>query len=173
MIETRVINYASAKLEIPTFLTDLWPHALHPADWPTFCGAGDGLGDRIVPDHICSVSVSPCCFEHDISWALAENSFAAFMKANLRLWLNLRSLVLANYNKKLYPQVIVEWRCFGFFLAVSTVGKKFFKAGPEDRIVTADPFDHPIVRARLHRLARVVFKIPGYIDGEAVVDYAN
>jgi len=43
------ISYWGADLTIPDFLEPLWPHDLPPEAWPTFCGAGQGWGDAIVP----------------------------------------------------------------------------------------------------------------------------
>jgi hypothetical protein len=169
MIKTAIIEYAGAKLEVPEFLVDIWPKDFQLKKWPTFCGAGDGLGDKIVPDHICGVRASCCCFEHDISWPLSANTFFAFMRCNMRFYRNLRALVLANYDKKKHSRFTVERRCFYFFAAVCTAGWKFFKVSPDDRVVTVDPFSHPVVKARLHRLARVYYGIPGFgPDGEII-----
>lgn len=59
MIETTVITYGGAQIEIPEFLKDYWPLDQPLEEWPSFCGAGEGLGDKIVPEHICGVCVSP------------------------------------------------------------------------------------------------------------------
>jgi hypothetical protein len=87
------IIYQGAELSVPEFLVDLWPHDLAIEDWPTFCGAGDGPGDWIVPDKARGVYFTPACFIHDIDWALAPSRLAhSFVISNYYFWCNLRAL---------------------------------------------------------------------------------
>lgn len=148
------IPYWGATLTAPEFLAPLWPIDLSPERWPTFCGAGDGLGDRIVPDSICGVRISAACFIHDIDWATSPDTFQEFMAANGRLFLNSTAIILAS-DLTVWRKIRAIHRAAAAYLfAVCTVGKLFFKWSDDDRAMTTDPYHHPIVKARLKRLAQ-------------------
>lgn len=53
------VEYYGAKLTMPSFLVALFPVDLPAKKWPTFCGAGGGFGDRVVPDRIHGVRLAP------------------------------------------------------------------------------------------------------------------
>ena len=156
------INCHGSMIEVYAFLRPLWPFELPLDRWPTFCGAGDGFGDWIVPDTFHGECVSPACLQHDLDWILCENSISGFLRSNFRLYRNLRSLALPKLSG--ITRLRAELDCVIYFAAVSTVGKKFFKADPDDRIVVEDPLDHPTVQSKLRRLATVAclgFNDPG------------
>jgi len=152
MIEFTTIRYLGATLVVPSFLVPLWPYQMPIEKWPTFCGAGDGFGDKIVPDHICGVNMAPACFTHDIEWAVTPNTLKAFMLANWHFLRNCLALIAASDLGWLNKQR-ARARCLGYFAAVSTVGAWCFKADAEDLIVVKDLYTHPVVKAKLHRLA--------------------
>lgn len=149
---TSTIIYAGAILEVPDFLVDLWPHELPLSDWPTYCGAGDGLGDRIVPDSIWGARVCPACFIHDIDWAIADGSYRAFQAANNRFKRNLVALT----DAQLYSQVRIaaKIRCNTYWLVVSSpVGWRNYEPSG------SDPYTNPVVKDKLFRLARAKLRI--------------
>ena len=169
MIRTTTIRYAGANIEIPSFLVPLWPRGLPLESWPTFCGAGSGLGDRIVPDCINSVRIACCCFIHDIDWCMSDNSFTDFMQANLRLYLNLRNVVIANDKPGWFRKMAAERKCFVYFFCVCTFGHKLFTVDPKYLTSYEDPTENPVVKEKLHRLSRVYNGIPGFdSDGRPV-----
>ena len=96
MIEFTTIRYLGATLVIPAFLPPLWPYQMPIEKWPTFCGAGDGIGDKIVPDRIHGVQMAPACFTHDIEWAVTPNTLKAFMLANWHFLRNCLALIDAS-----------------------------------------------------------------------------
>lgn len=147
------INCFGGIIEIPAFMRQLWPFEIPLEKWPSFCGTGDGMGDRIVPDTICGAWVQPACFVHDLDWAAGANSIWSEISSNWRLYRNLRSLCAAQLSGiKLWRAYA---RCLLYWAAVSTVGHVLFKAGELDRVVTDDPLDQPVVRDKIKRLARV------------------
>jgi hypothetical protein len=107
-METTTVNYAGAELDVPLFIANDWPFDLPLTAWPSFCGAGKGFGDWVVPDVVCGVLSSCVCYEHDCSWAVAPVNFPGFLAANVRFYKNLRSLVLANYDPDPEPHD-VNW----------------------------------------------------------------
>lgn len=147
------ISYWGADLTIPDFLESLWPHDLPPEEWPTFCGAGQGLGDKIVPDHIGTVSLSPAGFCHDVEWACSAKTLSTFVGANGRFFLNCVSLIMAA-DMNVWPKIKTLIPVSGIYLsAVSTMGLLFFSWFSKNRKEDADPLNNPVVQDRLRRLA--------------------
>jgi hypothetical protein len=144
------IIYHDAELSAPEFLVDLWPHDMHLEMWPTYCGAGDGLGDWIVPDKIRSANVRPACFLHDVDWALAPSRSAQyFVISNYYFWCNLRALVKVQLTEGTGQYKMALHLC-NLYAAVVTcpLGWKNFQ--PEGTTVWDA---NPTVQQKLHRLA--------------------
>lgn len=143
-------TYLGATLEIPEFLLHLWPDDLALESWPTYCGAGGGIGDWIVSDHICGVYVSPCCFVHDLDFSLLDNTWADFFAANMRFYTNLRALVYALADREKYSNWRIEMGCLKFFVGVMTFGWRHFKRSANP---VGNPLDNATAKDKLHRLA--------------------
>ena len=153
MKTVRITRYG-AQLEVAEFLEYLIPDEddLPLTMWPTFCGAGDGIGDRIVPDTIDGICVSPVCLDHDCSWAISPNTYAAFQAANNRFFKNLVSFLWSRLDG--WQLVRALGRCTLYYAAVSSwIGWRNFSPAGED------PWSNPIVRDRLSRLARMKFRV--------------
>lgn len=145
------IEYGGTFLDLPDFLVNIWPFDLPLDGWPTFCGAGEGFGDWIVPDEIYDVPIRHICFLHDIAWAITEPNFGAAMQANWDMYQRVRRTVLANYDDKRYSEKRVEVRCLAYLLGTIVGVRRNFK--PDGTY--QDPFASPTVRARLRKLATV------------------
>ncbi len=146
-----ITEYQGAYLEISAFLVPLLPLDLPLRKWPTFCGPGSGLGDRLVPDFIgkeCIAYIQIACLQHDLDWALADGSREDYERANMRFLRNLRSLVRTQIDDE---EVLDEalWDCEVYYMFVaSPIGYGRYKpTGP-------DPATNPVVREKLRRLAR-------------------
>ena len=87
-----VIDVEGIKLVVPEILKRNWPK-IPLADFPRFCGAGDGLGEKIVPDYIYKVSVKHCCFIHDITHSILPKTERMFHLSNLLLLINIISTI--------------------------------------------------------------------------------
>ena len=148
-MKTVKIQYAGATIEICAFLADTWPHKMNPDQWPTFCGAGGGIGDKLVPDEICAVSVRHVCFDHDMGFAVGPDTREAFHSHNKRFYRNLLSVIVASdlQGKEL---VAATNACAGYFLAVeSPLGWINFSPCGEDHEA------NPAVKEKLLRLQGV------------------
>lgn len=146
------VIYFGAKLTVPEFLVPLFPTTLPAKKWPTFCGAGNGMGDAVIPDKIRGVSMSPACFVHDIDWAATPYTIKEFAGANWRFLKNCLSLIGASGMSRL-PKLLARCRCLIYFAGVSTFGLFSFLASSTVPFDESDPLKHPTVRARLKRLA--------------------
>jgi len=153
-LKTTFIEYHGARLEIPLVLRDIWPHELPLSEWPTFCGAGEGIGDVAVPDewYLGFIHISPACFIHDICWALTDNSDESFDWANDLFRRNLKALIDAQlwwpFNRIAYG------RCDGYYLAVQTFGKLCFE---HEYIPGQHHIENITVKSRLAKLDDAVF----------------
>lgn len=150
----KTIDYLGARMLVPEFLVPLWPQTLHLDDWPTYCGAGDGIGDWLVPDLIHGSRVCPACFVHDIDWSIADGSVEQFHKANKRFLANLKALVaLQSTGVKRYWSYL---RCHTYAMVVdSCIGRKSYNPTGNQ-----DPYTNIEVKAKLRRLARASLRIP-------------
>jgi len=146
------IEYAGAEIEMPSFLADIWPDKLPLDKWPDFCGPKGFLG-KAVPETITGVCISASCFIHDIMYAIAPDTVKWFVRSNIIFNRNNKSLVMANYDKSRYTSVEVLFYTSCFFHVVQMLGKGYWKSDYEDRIVTPDPMQHPVVKRKLHKLA--------------------
>lgn len=61
--------------------------------FPDCCGAGDGLGNKLVPDRIAGVRISAACFGHDDDWHYAEPTWEAFHASNDRFHRNIMAIL--------------------------------------------------------------------------------
>ncbi len=143
------IEYHGAELEVHDWLVPLLPTEedlpLH--RWPTFCGAGDGLGNWMVPDFIKGVNNAPPCLIHDIDFGLGKKDFILFLQANVRFVSNSRNLTLGNLHPD-RSSWYAKLRCNIYGFAVATLG--WWAYEPIDL-----PWDkNPIVQDKLRRLAR-------------------
>ena len=147
------VTYFGAKLIVPEFLIPLFPVDL-PADrWPTFCGAGEGMGDALVPDSPWGIHFNPACLTHDIDWAITPDTIGEFVRANWHFLRNCLALVWAA-EKNMGRKGLALLACFRYFSGVSTFGLYCFLTSETIPFNDGDPFRHPVVRSRLKRLAR-------------------
>lgn len=126
-------------LQITEPMVAIFPRCLYD-DFPdNCCGAGDGWGEKLVPDYILIpqklfswhrsdryVKISPACAVHDMDWDFARPSWDDFHEANSRLFANVRGIIQArtklgsntqNYALR-FPAIYAQ--------AVDTLGRKIF-----------------------------------------------
>jgi hypothetical protein len=95
-------------------------------EYPAFCGAGKGIGDKIVPEYIGGMRVSHTCHAHDFSWDESKPTFVDFILSNFAFGYNL-FVYLSSRNSGYLKS---KWKAFKgliYFVSVSTVGWKIFK----------------------------------------------
>lgn len=141
------INYLGAALEVQSWLKPLWPYDMPFGNWPTFCGAGDGIGDWLVPDEIDGADISPACLVHDLDFATLPRKWWLFQQANNRLYCNIIALIDTQIvDKQQLSNAYKKAR--RYWIAVSLFG--WFHFAPESE----NPWQNSIVRDRLNRLAK-------------------
>lgn len=95
------VIYGGAKLDIHPVLAKVWPYEKWPEQWATFCGAGNGFGDWLIPENPRGIDCSCCCADHDIRWIFAKNRKEAYA-ANKILRKNLEAFILKRREKHQY-----------------------------------------------------------------------
>jgi hypothetical protein len=76
-------------------------------DFPRCCGAGDGVGDLLVPDQVLGVPITPACYFHDDDWYYAEPTWEAYHASNSRFHLNIRAILDTKSGNKLIAMLRV------------------------------------------------------------------
>lgn len=155
-MNTKKIYCWTAELIVPEDLVDIWPHSLPLPWWPTYCGAGEGIGDRLVPDKLRRAYLQPACFIHDIEWALAPSRNPVdFVSSNFHFWLNLRSLVISQIPKSEPRRLKEALHLCNFYVLVVTspIGWRNFR--PEGTTIFNLNQD---VKEKVHKLAMACIK---------------
>ena len=87
-------------------------------DYPSFCGAGSGIGDWIVPDRIWLLKVSVACHIHDLCWELAEPTSKDLVEANRVFLSNLMAIIKAKSNW--FTRILRNQRAMIYYTAVDS-----------------------------------------------------
>jgi len=142
------IDYLGAQLEIVDWLAAMWPHDLPLDKWPSFCGAGRGIADWVVPESLYGAIVAPACLGHDIDWIVAPDSYWGFQTANNRFLRNLNALCKIQLNGWQY--IASKFGCLRYWSVVSTIGLNHFEPS---YVLDTYPMDNTDIGQKLHRLA--------------------
>jgi len=101
-----------------------WPN-IKLSDFGDYCGAGEDIGAKIVPDSIWGLKISSACFIHDVSWEMAEPSWSDFHETNAMFMYNLSSIIICN-SKSWILKYLRLYRCVTYHNAVDSIGAKIF-----------------------------------------------
>lgn len=144
------INCRGAMIEVPDFLHPIWPFDLELDRWPSFCGSGEGIGDRAVPETTHGVCLSPACFVHDIDFIISPRTIKAFSAANFRFLKNSISLATsqASSNKQLIAAVFGSMRYWTFIMV-------FGWGAFEPTLNTGKPLDNIEVQNKIRKLTNI------------------
>jgi hypothetical protein len=124
-------------MQVTEQIVPLFPFCSY-ADFPDcFCGAGDGLGQALVPDYVygytrwlpqpldISIKLSPACWLHDKDWEFAAPTWGEFHDSNSRLYANTKVIIekqarsgLIRSHAMRYPELYSQ--------AVDTIGRSIF-----------------------------------------------
>lgn len=121
-METKSIVIENVPFIIPSFIQ--WPD-IKLSDFGDYCGAGDGLGAKIVPDTLWGLKVSPACYIHDVSWEVAEPNWHDFHQTNAMFMYNLSSIIM-NRSRHWLLKYLRLYRCVTYYTAVDSIGAKIF-----------------------------------------------
>ena len=110
----------------------LAPKALHLPlclnSFPDSCGPGHGWLEKIIPEKIYGLRISPACWIHDKSWSIAKATKEDFHLSNcLFLW-NIAVLLERFPSPYWLINILRGYRMVTYFLAVNgEEGKRHFE----------------------------------------------
>lgn len=93
------------------------------ADYPKYCGPGEGFWEKIIPDWLLFLKVSPACHIHDNCFEWMDG-IMGFILANILFLGNLLSIIWHRSCFVLRPFRGVQ--ALLYFVAVSTFGRCVF-----------------------------------------------
>jgi len=102
---------------------DFEPAAESFAGYPSYCGAGDGWGDRLIPETLLGLSVSPACHIHDKTWDRWQG-VVGFLLGNALFLVNMISIIYHRSAFLLRPYRF--GRAILYFIGVTTFGRSVF-----------------------------------------------
>ena len=109
-ITVRIVD--GVPLFMPGFVADNWP-VLPIEEFPHFCGAGSGFGEKAVPDSLLGLYTSAACFIHDCCFCLLSPERQNWYIANGILVLNMLMLIIVNGSKWLViPRSLIALQYF-------------------------------------------------------------
>ncbi len=104
------------------------------ADFDTYCGAGDGVGDWLVPEKMFWLRVSAACFIHDYMWANSDGSWEDFHYSNSVFIHNLISIISYQSRFTLVKHARM-YRAVTYFNAVDSIGASIYMNMHKDKIL--------------------------------------
>jgi len=105
-------------------------------DFESYCGAGDGIGDWLIPETMFWLKVSASCWVHDKMWSTANGSWEDFHYANSVFIHNLISII-SYQSKSTILKHARMYRAVTYFNAVDSIGASIYMAMHKDKILEA------------------------------------
>lgn len=125
-METKVVEFDKIKLIAP--VVNSRPIKLvYPSydKMPSYCGAGKGFGDFIVPDTAYFLKISAACFYHDLCWDFAKPTWEEFHTSNSIFLSNINSIIKTKSTNAFFAHMRY-YRAVTYFNAVDSIGAYYF-----------------------------------------------
>ncbi len=94
-------------------------------EFTSYCGAGKGIGDLVVPETVLFLKVSPACYVHDNMFELAAPTWYDFHASNSVFRTNIDSII-HHRSHNIVMEHLRYYRSVTYFNAVNTVGAYCF-----------------------------------------------
>ncbi len=94
-------------------------------EFKSYCGAGEGIGDLIVPEKLFGLKISPACFVHDNMWDNAEPTWKYFHFSNSIFLSNMIAIIETQSSSSILKHMRM-YRAVTYFNAVDTIGNRIF-----------------------------------------------
>lgn len=105
----------------PSLVYEQW----RPEVLGSYCGAGTGIGDLIVPETVWGLYVTLACYIHDDMWEHAEPTRSDFEQSNEILRYNVSSII-TNCSANRFMKHIRLYRAVTMYNAVDRIGESIF-----------------------------------------------
>lgn len=94
-------------------------------NFTSYCGAGKGVGDFVVPETVLQLKVSLACYIHDRMWELANPTWLEFHASNSVFRSNIDSIIQFR-SQNTVMEHLRYYRSVTYFNAVNTLGAYYF-----------------------------------------------
>jgi len=101
-------------------------------DYGSYCGAGKGFGDIMVPEKIWGLPITIACYVHDIMWEMADGTWEAFHSSNAIFIRNILSCIRALSTSGCLKR-LRNYRAVTYYNAVDKFGPNIFWALKEEQ----------------------------------------
>ncbi len=95
------------------------------ADYSSYCGAGKGFGDILVPETMWGLTITIACYVHDHMWEMCLPTWEAFHFSNSVFLRNILSCI-RNQSKSSMLKRLRNYRAVTYYNAVDSFGKEIF-----------------------------------------------
>lgn len=117
-------NYKNIPLLTPA-VGFMWPKTPLETPFPSCCGAGNGIQEKVIPDNFYGVNVSPACWIHDQMFTLADPAWEDFYLANDTFIHNLKQIIEHESGNRVMKQLRII-RAYEYYAAVMLPGSIAF-----------------------------------------------
>ena len=80
-MKTKLEIFDGVSLRVPDNDYFMWPHPTFKG-FPSCCGPGEGWGNRLVPESVFRINLSPACWIHDEMFSWRDKTWINFYYAN-------------------------------------------------------------------------------------------
>ncbi len=139
-MKTKKILIQGVLLEVP--IQYVPPHGRLDS-FKNCCGAGDGWGEKLVPDTIWGLNISCACHIHDFSWEIADATTEDFKQTNTMFINNIRAIIDAR-SANSFMRSLRSYRAVTYYLAVEELGDEGFWELKEEQGLWTPPVTPPV-----------------------------
>ncbi len=127
MKQTRIYNFIGPNQEVVPIVApvDMDFPSVYLNDYGSYCGAGKGFGDVIVPETVWGLTISIACYVHDKMWEDALPTWEAFHASNSIFLRNIISCIRVQ-SRSSFLKSLRMYRAVTYYNAVDKFGKKIF-----------------------------------------------
>ena len=143
-------------LLMPEILAKNWPDQVLLSEFPSYCGAGEGLQEKAIPETFYGQSQSHNCFIHDITHTIFKPTRNSFHLSNMMLLQNCLSTIRVKSNPLM--KYLRERRALKYYDGVETeIGFRCFlnREGGNVGQSDYDPLNDPSFIAKLRKVGVV------------------
>lgn len=124
-MKTTYSDYDGVRLIVPDDPRFFWP-VQPPTEFPSCCGAGEGWKEKLVPDTIFGVCISPVCWIHDRMYEFSKPLLSDFYQANDVFLVNMVRLLRAKSSSSVL-RYFRNNRAMTYYEAVEEFGESAFR----------------------------------------------
>lgn len=126
-MQTKIYTFIGPKQEKVQIVApvDIYFPSMYLNDYGSYCGAGKGFGDIIVPETVWGLTISIACYTHDWMWDNCLPTWEAFHFSNSVFLRNILACI-RGMSRSGFLKRLRNYRAVTYYNAVDKFGKKIF-----------------------------------------------